>query len=199
MKNRKYYASQYGGVYETQPDGSEKLIYRYLGDSFRLKLPDERVRPVKLVTFIYTAVLVALFVGLALAENPAARVMYMTVPFSVMLLPLVFIAADAIRFAQAKREMTEKSYDSGVVQMRMMTWWYFIMACFTVIGSVVHFILHAPAEPLRDILFCCIAALAAASSFLFIRFQKANYDCERIVNESRIKAKERGYIDSRWG
>lgn len=199
MKNKRYYASQYGGVYETQPDGAEKLIYRYLGDYFKLTVPDESVKRVKVLVCVFAAVLAAMFGALCVVEDPSARVMYMSVPYAVMLLPLVFIVADAVRFAQAKREMTEKSYDTGVVQMRAMTWWYFIMACLTVLGSILHFILNSPAEPLRDILFCVTAAVAAGAAFCFILFQNKNLKCERIVNRTRVEAKERGHIESRWG
>lgn len=84
--------------------------YKYTGEYYRFDMPSEKIREMK---WIYAALALStaiLFLIAGFINNEGSKVIYVSLPYVVLLLPIGFMVWDVVKIASLRGDMTKKQY-----------------------------------------------------------------------------------------
>lgn len=91
-----------------------KIVFRYIGDYYRLTIHDKEWIVLKWVFLVLFAVYIAVYEFLALRNTASNYELYISIPIILMVFPAYFLGYGVIANFFAKREMTLRSYRESI-------------------------------------------------------------------------------------
>lgn len=155
--------------------------YKYTGEYYRFDMPGEKVRRMK---WIYSALAlssVILFMIAGFINNQGSRVIYVVLPYVVLMLPIAFMLWDVMQIVLLKNDMTQKQYDKSVGQLKRVTVGAAGLSFIASAGDIVYMVSGISQEHLgREILFLFLVMLLGVLNIIFISMQK-KFICKKVV------------------
>jgi len=143
----------------------KKLITKavYNGKYFGFVHADE-IGKVKGLYLSVSALIFLSYAGILFVNAPCTHIWYTMVPLAFLMLPLIFMAASALRLIRAGEKMTREHRDKVTDRYRTVTLIQTILSGIALLGHVVYSILTGDTG--RDILYYILTILIFAASFL---------------------------------
>jgi len=155
--------------------------YKYTGEYYRFDMPGEKIREMK---WIYAALALStaiLFLIAGFINNEGSKVIYVSLPYVVLLLPIGFMVWDVVKIASLRGDMTKKQYDQSVVQLKNVTTAATVLSFLASAGDIVFMALGFASEyQAKELLFLFLVMLIGVLNIIFISMQK-KFICKKVV------------------
>ncbi len=166
---------------ETKKRGKHKYLegyvrdlggaYTYSGKYFKFDMPKKELRRVKAVLAVLAFALAALFVFAGILNSAGSRILYVILPYAVMLLPILFILSDIYKIAVNICPMTRKQYDHSVVQLKHSTAAVIIFSAMSSVGDIIYLLFFcSPADLSKELIYlvACLGILITSIILLSV-------------------------------
>ena len=186
----KKYVNDYVIVEDYDPV-RKKLITRavYNGRYFGFVHADN-IKKIKTLYLSLSAVIFLSYVLILFINAPCSHNWYTMVPLAVMMLPLIFMGASALRLIRAGEKMTREHRDKVTNRYRVVTLASLILSGAALIGHVVYSILVHDTG--RDILYYVLTVLIFTSSFFLFKKRDLLSTEELPEEKSAVPVEEEG-------
>lgn len=172
---------------ETKKRGKHKYLesyvrdlggdYTYSGAYFKFDMPEKELRHVKAALAVLTSALAALFVFAGMLNSAGSRILYVILPYAVMLLPILFMLSDIYKIAVIIRPMTRKQYDHSVVQLKRSTVAVIIFSAMSAVGDIIYLLFFcSPADVSKELIYL-IACLGILITSVFLLSVQRKIKC----------------------
>lgn len=149
--SRKYRDQYVLQTVETKDGPKRKTVYT--GKYFTAHLPEDKLGKYKAALKGISLITAVLFVGMGLVNNAGSRVIYVILPYAILVLPVFYMLMTTISFGRAKDKLTFPEYDKIFVRMRTAGMGALILAAAGAVGVVVFILSGKGNTPGMEILF----------------------------------------------
>lgn len=192
MGSRKY-VKDYTIVEDYDPVRKKlKTSAVYTGKYYGFVHADE-IGKVKALYLTLSAVIFLSYVGILFVNAPCSHIWYTMVPLAFLMLPLIFLAASALRLLQAGEKMTREHRDKVTDRYRTVTLFQTVLTGMAIIGHIVYS--FRVGDTGRDLLYYLFSAVIFAASF-FLLYKRGLIETTELPEEKPIILTEEESGDS---
>lgn len=117
---------------------NESGKYVYTGVYYSFNLSSGKLKFLKIVYFLISLFMFALFAAGGFLNTPGSRIMYVILPYVLMFLPLAFILSDTVKIILSENRMTYKQYDRSVLQLKRACIALIAVSGIALAGEIIH-------------------------------------------------------------
>lgn len=168
---RKKYLADYELRSVQTPKGhKDEAVYK--GNYFIPDMPEDELQKYKVSFIVLSLIMTALFIAMGLLNNDGTRVLYVALPYAILLLPVAFMFTGAVYFYRFKEKLTRQEYDQSYIRIKAygMAVLYLSIAC--ALGNLFVVLTGRTLTPGKDILFILMSAAIAFLAFLAVQIHK---------------------------
>jgi hypothetical protein len=154
--------------------------YEYTGSYFKFDMPEEILKRVKIALAVLTVSVAVLFVFAGMLNSAGSRVLYVILPYAVLLLPILFMLSDVYKIAVNKKPMTRKQYDHSVLQLKRSTLAIIIFSAMSAVGDIVYILFFcSPVDLFGELIYlaACLCILVISIALLSIQRKIKCIEC----------------------
>lgn len=181
----KKYAKDYKPQIVSIKDGrGVKEIYVYKGPYFSVHFPSEgEEKRVKWLCVLGAAACCLLFMAAGFIDAPAARKIYIAIPYIIEMAPAAFFALGAVLCLRAPEKMKREEADRSWRRTCMMSMLLAILAGIVFLASLLY--MFVAGSTMSGIIFTLLNGLLAAVSGLIAIFLRKRCRIEEIENDPK--------------
>jgi hypothetical protein len=169
---KKYY-KDYKMVPRKLPDGKIKYEAEYTGKYYICQLDETRLRKIKLYFLALVLCSGATAIGIGFFNNPGSRVMYVSIPYVSLFLPLVFSLLGTLKFATSGNKLEQAEYDETILRIRRAAVWQIVLAGLAFLGDVIYIITEKDKDIFRkEAAFALSMLLITVLNIIFVKLQR---------------------------
>ena len=183
--SRKKYINAYETVYEYDEKGREKRSIEYRGDYFEVSLDEPGLRRYKCIALIVFGLVFAIQVALGFRDNPGLRILYVTIPYVIVFIPLLYWFIAALRLPVRKQLLRLDVVGLTFNRVKLMSLLATIFLGMVVVGIIVFMILFKEIEKRDDLLFLAGEACAFGLA-LFAHLASRKVRIQKIDSEQQM-------------
>lgn len=176
--SRKYRDQYVMQTVETKDGPMKKAVYT--GKYFAAQVPEEKLSKYKAALKGISLITAMLFVGMGLVNNAGSRVIYVILPYAILVIPIFYMLMTTISFGRTKGKLTFPEYDKVFVRMKTAGMGALILAIAGAVGVLVFILSGKGNTPGLEILF-----LAGYIGIAFLAFL-----CLQIYNKVQFAQEE---------
>ncbi len=161
-KNRRSYLNDY----KQENDESGKSRYVYTGKVYSLKLSPDENSAYRIRFALLTLLSVSAYVFCGFSNAEVTRVLYISLPLSVIFLPLFFTVLSVWTIASGKTSYEEKAFERTVMRLKFTSTLTVVCALFCVVGTFSYSIMSGSIREIPVIFVTFCAAIAVLQYFV---------------------------------
>ncbi len=169
----KKYLNDYHLEIEELENGKVRDYYRYTGDYYELDLSKQDQRALRIRLLLFAFLMTFLFIAPLMVYSTLTRVIYISIPFILLLIPLYLLYKTVYYLFRVKGQFKREEKEKALDRIKGIPIIFFVLLIMIMIGQAIGYMNHSSEIGYGDyVLFGSTILLAVSDLYLFQKTKK---------------------------